>query len=991
MSHHQLQKVPIELKGQVVDGQGNPVADAQVVFANSTENYSKKSDRQGNFVFSALPRSNGWLTITKDDWHDEVLAVYLHQPHSVEEVSIAPVQLNADLDRQTRFLFAGDTSFGRRFVNPEATGRIDDPDRYSVPEDRPDALIQTSDPLSGALEMVSLVKPVFEAVDYPIINLESPIIDNPENPHPHKKIAFYSLPETLEAVASLGIDYVSLGNNHAFDYLEPGIIATLEHLNQVGINASGIGLTPSAAYRGFRTEINESPYSFLSFSSVTGSRNNPPLPLYVATDNQGGAADLTNSEAVKNAIAREAEAGYIPIAQLHTGREYFTSPDEATQDNFELAVDAGAKLVVGHHPHVAQGFDVIDGVPVIHSLGNFIFDQSRLETQLSMMVQVDMADDRVTQIEGIPIYIQDFQPRLITGDLANRFIRNIAEKSSAIVYPYNSRAKVSLTDDDYQVRKRELTIPVEIPESGKTVINLKQYLDSHESLAFAEIDGDEITGQQGRDLLMFGGMEETDLDGDDGGGEVSRWEMASEAFRSNDRPHQGAVALYSRGSEADIADRVFFSVTASTPILLADEQTTVKNNEVAILNYSTAQFAALNNQNSFSGFLSSLETQNNQSIDLDALYVHDDGKISFSSNNSFIAEELGEVQDGSIVTYDSESESLELLLTEETLFPDSTTQDIDAFHLDEEGTIYFSTVNDAVLDNLAGDALEIRDGDVVQYDLENNSASILLAEKDLFFGNEDINGISFSSQGEVVFSTTNNAQVLGRDRSLELLDGAIASYNLETENPRLYKLQEDLFASDFQAQADINAIHLEMPLADELPPSSTEQISFRNRIRVEGDATNTPNKDLTVLGYIHQDNSGPVTLTAQYYASKGSQRFGTEIIYADAGGTTDETWMSFSHDLSLPNPTSVDDPLTDDARSLQLFLHHRAPVEGEGLVGIDDLNVISWQPDIFDLSKGQSFSTPHGLDFLKINGNPGEYTLTATAEHILPDFIRTFA
>ncbi len=177
MSHHQLKEVPIELKGQVVDDQGNPVADAQVVFANSTENYSKKSDRQGNFIFSALPRSNGWLTITngwltitKDDWHDEVLAVYLHQPHSVEEVSIAPVQLNADLDRQTRFLFAGDTSFGRRFVNPEATGRIDDPDRYSVPEDRPDSLIQTSDPLSGALEMVSLVKPVFEAVDYPIIN-----------------------------------------------------------------------------------------------------------------------------------------------------------------------------------------------------------------------------------------------------------------------------------------------------------------------------------------------------------------------------------------------------------------------------------------------------------------------------------------------------------------------------------------------------------------------------------------------------------------------------------------------------------------------------------------------------------------------------------------------------------------------------------------------------------------------------------------------------
>lgn len=962
----------ISLKGQVTDTEGNPKENVTIIFDNGTEIYNATIEESGNFAFDQLPRSNGWLTLSHKEDGDRVIAVHLHHAAETEEVILKPIKFDPKADLQTNFLFAGDTAFGRRFVNPTATGSLQDEDRYTVPADNSEALIQVSDPGVGAVSAVSLVKPIFERADYSVVNFESVVTDNPATPHPHKDKAFYSLPDTLDALTYLGVDYVSLGNNHAFDYLEGGIIDTLNNLDTVGIKSSGVGLTPGAAFRGHRTTLNDHPYSFLSFSSIRGDRNEPPLPLNVATDQQGGAADFSDTAAVKAAIAKEIEAGYSPIVQLHTGREYFSNPDEATLERFQFAVDAGAKLVIGHHPHVAQGFDIIDGVPVAHSLGNFAFDQSRLETQLSMMLQVEMVEDQVTQLTGIPIYIQDFQPRLITGDLANRYIRQIAEQSSVVVYPYNHQAVVSLSDDDYQVVEREVSIPVTISNSGKTIVDLTQYFDSTESLAYAEIDGSDLKVQQGRDLMLFGGMEETDLDGNDFGGEISRWKLAPEAFSSRDQPHSGAVALYSQGNQSTAQDSVYFSVTASEAVKLLDSETSLSNNQIVQLEPAGRDFS-----------LYGLPELDAVTENIDAFYLHPDHKISFSSSEDLKLDNLGEVADGSIVTYDPQTLSWEILIAEETLFRDRADLDLDAFHLNPDGTIYFSTNKDGILNNLSAENLLFEDGDIIHYDPVANSASILVAEDDLFTADADINGISWLSSGEILFSTTDNTELRGKD-PLNLVDGTITAHNLETKESRPYLLQSELFSAEYYPQADLNALHITSEASDELLSNSDPQISFRNRIRVEGNSANQPNTDLTAFGYLHQENSGSVAITAEYYASQGAQQFGGELVHYSPGGSTDNSWQSFAHDLNWPKSKTGDNPLTDEARSLRLFVNHQATAEESGLVGIDDVKILSWQEDSLNLSQGQSFPTPHHLDFLKIEGAPGDYTLNAIAKEFLP-------
>ena len=971
MSERNLITDFIGLTGQVVDSSGNYKENITVTFDNGAEIYNATIEDNGRFTFENLPRSNGWLTLSHQEDGEQIIAVHLHHPAETEEVILQPIKFPRKTDSQTNFLFAGDTAFGRRFVNPTATGSLQDEDRYTIPLDNSEALIKVSEPELGAISAVSQVKPVFEIADYSVVNFESVITNEPATPHPYKDKAFYSLPGTLDALTYLGVDYVSLGNNHAFDYLEKGIIDTLGNLDAVDIKSSGVGLTPGAAFRGYRQTLNEHAYSFLSFSSIRGDRNEPPFPLYVATDEQGGAADFGDTAAVKAAISQEIEAGYSPIVQLHTGREYFASPDEATLEGFQLAVDAGAKLVIGHHPHVAQGFDIIDGVPIVHSLGNFAFDQSRLETQLSMMVQVEMDEDRVTQLTGIPIYIQDFQPRLITGDLANRYIRQIAEQSSVIVYPYNYQAVVSLADDDYQTVEREIDIPVTIPSSGKTIVDLTQYFNSTESLAYAEIDGEDLKTRQGRDLLMFGGMEETDLDGDDFGGEISRWKLASEAFSSSDRPHSGAVALYSQGNQSMAQDSVYFSTTASEPLKLLDSETSLNSNEIVQLEPANSDFR-----------LYGLPDIGSFTENIDAFYLHSDEKISFSSSRDFDLDDLGRVADGSVVTYDPQTSAWEILIAEKTLFPDRTDIDLDAFHLNADGTVYFSTNKDGILNNLSAESLFFKDGDIIEYDPNTNLASILVAEDDLFANDVDINSISWFGSSEILFSTTARAELIG-ENSLNLVDGAIAAYNLETKESRPYLLQSELFSATDFPQADLNALHVKSEATDELLSNSESQISFRNRIRVEGNSANQPNTDLTVFGYLHQENSGSVAITAEYYASQGNKQFGREVVHYSPGGTTADRWQSFARDLDWPEEKTGNNPLTDEARSLRLFVNHQA-AEESGLVGIDDVKVLSWQDDSLDLSQGQSFSTPHNLDFLEIEGAPGDYTLNAIAKEFLP-------
>lgn len=158
-----------------------------------------------------------------------------------------------------------------------------------------------------------------------------------------------------------------------------------------------------------------------------------------------------------------------------------------------------------------------------------------------------------------------------------------------------------------------------------------------------------------------------------------------------------------------------------------------------------------------------------------------------------------------------------------------------------------------------------------------------------------------------------------------------------------------------------------------------------------GDARGqTPNKNLTFLGYIRGQDAGPVKVIAKYLASEdpvdgsGGMTFGDEEVLAIPGGTF--PWQQYVSDIHMPpdDPAVPRDPVADP-RALQVFIHHSASPKTTSIAEFDDFAIISWEETV-NSSRGATLRTPHARDFLRINGTPGTHQLTLTFESYSPLF-----
>jgi hypothetical protein len=163
--------------------------------------------------------------------------------------------------------------------------------------------------------------------------------------------------------------------------------------------------------------------------------------------------------------------------------------------------------------------------------------------------------------------------------------------------------------------------------------------------------------------------------------------------------------------------------------------------------------------------------------------------------------------------------------------------------------------------------------------------------------------------------------------------------------------------------------------------SSDSVLAYRNRVRVIGDAEGTPNKDLTLLGYMKLDNAGRIEIVARYYASSGGLTFGEQVAYYTAGGDAD--WTRFSADLSMPADDPDVDPTDDSAhpRAVRLFLRQMPPQTGSGEASYDDLAIISWDPGSLD---GATLPDTNSIEFLRLQATPGIHHVQLRLRRLRP-------
>lgn len=312
---------------------------------------------------------------------------------------------------RTMFAFGGDVMMGRRYFKPHLDERI---------------LIHNNSIDADTKSIVKHIKPYVEIADYSAINLETQIISEKPSQRAKKLVTFYSPPETLSALKWAGIDYVTLGNNHTYDYVDEGLIATLNYLEEYGMAFSGAGLNNKAALDPYKVTLNQEDYALLGFVGWAGGS----IPNQVADKAKGGAAFGT-TENINYSVKQASEAGSSVIVQYHGSLEYAEEPSAMTESRLKLAIDAGADLVLAHHPHVTQGFEVYKNKLIAYSMGNFIFDQYFPSTPLSYVLYVWMDGEEFYRAEIVPVYLKDYKPTPAMGMQREKVIKRTVRLSAS--------------------------------------------------------------------------------------------------------------------------------------------------------------------------------------------------------------------------------------------------------------------------------------------------------------------------------------------------------------------------------------------------------------------------------------------------------------------------------------------------------------------------------------------------------------------------------
>ena len=270
----------------------------------------------------------------------------------------------------------------------------------------------------GADYFLQNVRSIFSADDLTIANFEGTLTDSDERED--KTFAFKAPASYASILSGSSVEAVNTANNHSHDYGDQGFDDTLAALDDAGIVHFGYDETAVMDIKGIKVGM---------------------VGIYELYDH------LDREQQLKDNIAKvQADGAQLIVVIFHWGNETETVPDSNQTTLGRMAIDLGADLVCGHHPHVLQGIETYKGKNIVYSLGNFCFggnsspsDMDTMIYQQTFTIDADgVKKDNVTNI--IPCSISsaaydgynNYQPTPAEGDEATRILEKINERSSWI-------------------------------------------------------------------------------------------------------------------------------------------------------------------------------------------------------------------------------------------------------------------------------------------------------------------------------------------------------------------------------------------------------------------------------------------------------------------------------------------------------------------------------------------------------------------------------
>lgn len=209
--------------------------------------------------------------------------------------------------------------------------------------------------------------------DIAICNFEAPIVH--ENMKPIKKAGphVYQSKESIQYLKNIGFNFVSLANNHIYDYGQKGIEETVKELKKYDLEFIGGGTTFEEAYKTTIIEKNGIKIGLLA------SCENEFGCLY-EEQNRGGYAWLFHESIEDNIRELKSKCDFV-VMVAHAGVEDIEIPIKEWRDRYKRLCTVGVDVIIGHHPHVPQGYEKYKNSLIFYSLGNFYFDTVSFENK----------------------------------------------------------------------------------------------------------------------------------------------------------------------------------------------------------------------------------------------------------------------------------------------------------------------------------------------------------------------------------------------------------------------------------------------------------------------------------------------------------------------------------------------------------------------------------------------------------------------------------
>ena len=261
-----------------------------------------------------------------------------------------------------------------------------------------------------------------------------------------KQYTFQTDPKYVQVLLDMGVDIVSLANNHTLDFGKEALVDTMNTLDDAGILHAGAGADKERAEELQIIEVNGKKFGFLAATRVI-----PVSQWNIDYGQPGLFATYDDTRLVERIKESKEQCDFLTI-YVHWGIERVEYPKEYERTLAKHYFEAGADLVIGAHPHVLQGIELMDGKPVFYSLGNYIFRNNISKTAL---VEVTVTAEGDVSYRLIPAYASGGKTQLYSGEEA----QSLYDYMSRISANVKVESDGSLTETTWKDISYETMVP----------------------------------------------------------------------------------------------------------------------------------------------------------------------------------------------------------------------------------------------------------------------------------------------------------------------------------------------------------------------------------------------------------------------------------------------------------------------------------------------------------------------------------------------------